>query len=131
MSSCVANFITVIRNGQMSKLKTVSVPSSKFLVSIAALLKSEGYIENYLVESSSEGKIKRLIVSLKYYKNYPVISRIKQISRPGLRIYRRVKNLPKVINGLGTAIISTPKGLLTDRKARESGDGGEIICFVE
>lgn len=128
MSDPVADMLTRIRNGQMAEKLGVSMPSSKLKVAIAQVLKDEGYIESYVVRNS-EGKAE-LDVELKYYAGRPVIERIERVSRPGLRIYRGNQNLPKVMNGLGIAIVSTPKGVMTDRKARSVNVGGEVLCIV-
>ena len=129
MSDPIADMITRIRNGQSADKASVSMPASKFKQSIASVLKEEGYIQDWRVEG--EGSKKQLIVDLKYYMGVPVIEKIKKVSRPGLRIYKSVEELPQVIGGLGIAIISTSKGVMTDRAARESGQGGEVICTVE
>lgn len=129
MSDPIADMLTRIRNGQGADKVSVSMPASKFKESIASVLKEEGYIQDYRVES--EGSKKQLVVDLKYYMGAPVIEKIKKVSRPGLRIYKNAEELPQVIGGMGIAIISTSKGVMTDRAARENGHGGEIICTVE
>jgi small subunit ribosomal protein S8 len=128
MTDPVADMLTRIRNGQMAEKLGVSMPSSKLKESIAQVLKDEGYIESYAVRNS-EGKAE-LEIELKYYAGRPVIERIERVSRPGLRIYRGKQDLPKVMNGLGIAIVSTPKGVMTDRKARSVNVGGEVLCIV-
>ncbi|OUV62208.1 MAG: 30S ribosomal protein S8 [Gammaproteobacteria bacterium TMED119] len=129
MSDPIADMLTRIRNGQSADKVAVEMPFSKFKESIAKVLKDEGYIKDYSVEG--EGVKKHLIVELKYYMGKPVIDKIKKVSRPGLRIYKSAEQLPRVIGGLGIAIISTSKGVMTDRTARENGQGGEVICTVE
>ena len=129
MSDPIADMLTRIRNGQSADKVAVEMPFSKFKESIANVLKDEGYIKVYSVEG--EGVKKHLIVELKYYMGKPVIDKIKKVSRPGLRIYKSAEQLPRVIGGLGIAIISTSKGVMTDRTARENGQGGEVICTVE
>ena len=128
MSDPIADLLTRIRNAQMVAKKTVSVPSSKVKVAIAQVLKDEGYIEDFSVKTDA-GK-SELEIALKYYAGRPVIERIERVSRPGLRIYRGKGTLPQVQNGLGVAIVTTPAGVMTDRKARASGVGGEILCDV-
>ena len=128
MSDPIADMFTRIRNGQRVEKNAVSMPSSKLKVAIAQVLKDEGYIEGY--EVSSEGAKSELKVELKYYAGRPVIERIERVSRPGLRVYKGSDALPQVMNGLGVTIISTPKGVMTDRKARATGTGGEILCYV-
>lgn len=127
MQDTLADMFTRIRNGHMAEKSAVAMPSSKQKVAIAKLLKDEGYIADYSVE---EGAKPVLSIELKYFEGKPVIEQIKRVSRPGLRIYRHVSKLPKVSDGLGIAIISTSKGLMTDRAAREAGIGGEVICTV-
>jgi small subunit ribosomal protein S8 len=124
----IADMLTRLRNAQAVNKKEVNMPFSKQKMAIAELLKNEGYILDYK-KIEEENKLS-LLVSLKYHLGIPVISEIKRISRPGLRQYKRKKDLPKVQNGLGIAIISTPKGLMTDRAARLSGHGGEVLCYV-
>jgi small subunit ribosomal protein S8 len=104
------------------------MPASKLKVAIAQVLKDEGYIDGYLVKA--EGAKQELLVSLKYYAGRPVIERIERVSRPGLRVYKGRHNIPNVMNGLGVAIVTTPKGVMTDRKARQVGIGGEVLCYV-
>ena len=128
MSDPIADMLTRIRNAQLSEKKTVDMPASKLKVAIAQVLKDEGYIENFVVR---EVKSKSTLnVGLKYYAGSPVIEKIERVSRPGLRIYKASDKLPNVMNGLGVAIMSTSKGVMTERKARASGIGGEVICIV-
>lgn len=128
MSDPIADMLTRIRNGQSSEKVSVSMPSSTVKVAIASVLKDEGYIEDFAVNADS-GKA-TLEVKLKYYAGRPVIEKIERVSRPGLRIYKGRDELPKVMNGLGVAIVSTSKGVMTDRKARSTGIGGEVLCVV-
>lgn len=128
MTDPVADMLTRIRNGQMAEKLGVTMPSSKLKEAIAQVLKDEGYIESYSVRKS--GNKAELDIELKYYAGRPVIERIERVSRPGLRIYRGKEELPKVMNGLGVAIVSTPKGVMTDRKARSVNVGGEVLCIV-
>lgn len=128
MTDPIADMLTRIRNGQMAEKLGVSMPSSKLKESIAEVLKSEGYIEDFSVRKVG-GKAD-LDIELKYYAGRPVIERIERISKPGLRVYRGMQELPKVMNGLGVAIVSTPKGVMTDRKARSANVGGEVLCIV-
>jgi len=119
--------LTRIRNGQTAAKKTVEIPASKIKKAIAEVLVDEGFINSYSV---GEGAIPSMTVELKYYQGRPVIDELKRVSRPGLRIYKKVDELPKVIGGLGIAVVSTSKGVMTDRAARKAGHGGEIICTV-
>lgn len=128
MSDPIADMLTRIRNAQGVQKTTVAMPSSKVKVAIANVLKDEGYIEDFVV-SEAEGK-SELKIGLKYYAGRPVIERLERVSRPGLRIYKGKDDIPSVMNGLGVAIVSTPKGVMTDRKARATGVGGEVICYV-
>jgi small subunit ribosomal protein S8 len=128
MSDPIADMLTRIRNAQLAEKTSVAVPSSKLKVSIAKVLKDEGYIEDFAVRDDS-GK-PSLEIGLKYYAGRPVIERIERVSRPGLRIYKPAKDIPQVMNGLGVAIVSTSRGVMTDRKARQSGVGGEVLCIV-
>jgi small subunit ribosomal protein S8 len=105
------------------------MPSSKLKVAIAAVLKDEGYVEEFAVRQADDGK-SNLEIALKYYAGRPVIERIERVSKPGLRIYKGAEDIPRVMNGLGVAIVSTPKGVMTDRKARASRVGGEVLCIV-
>jgi len=127
MQDTLADMFTRIRNGHMAEKQAVSMPSSKVKVSVAKVLKDEGYITDYSVEG--EGK-PVLTVELKYFEGKPVIEEIKRVSRPGLRIYKGAEDLPKVAGGLGVAVISTSKGVMTDRAARAARVGGEVICTV-
>ncbi len=129
MQDPIADMLTRIRNGQMAKLPEVSMPSAKLKSAIAKLLQDEGYIADYQV--TGDEKKPTLKIVLKYFQGKPVISVIKRVSRPGLRIYKDCEELPKVMGGLGIAIISTSKGLLTDRMARAEHVGGEVLCYVE
>jgi len=128
MSDPIADMLTRIRNAQQAQKSSVAMPSSKLKVAIAQVLKSEGYIDDFAV-SQSEGK-SELGLSLKYYAGRPVIERIERVSRPGLRVYKGSDDLPRVMNGLGVAIVSTPKGVMTDRAARAARAGGEVLCIV-
>ena len=128
MSDPIADMLTRIRNAQSVEKAVVTMPSSKLKVAIAQVLKDEGYIDDFGVKS--EGSKPELEISLKYYAGKPVIERIERVSRPGLRIYRGTHEIPSVQNGLGVAIVTTPKGVMTDRKARQAGIGGEVICYV-
>jgi small subunit ribosomal protein S8 len=128
MTDPIADFLTRIRNGQSSGKPEVNVPASKVKLSIAKVLKEEGYIEDF---SSVEVDGKpTLAVTLKYYQGRPVIDRLERVSRPGLRVYRGKDELPSILGGLGVAIVSTSQGVMTDRQARASGHGGEVICIV-
>lgn len=129
MQDPIADMFTRLRNGQRVFHEFVCMPSSKMKVQIAKILEEEGYIAGF--EVFGESQKPQLKVDLKYYKGKPVISLIKRISKPSLRVYCRKNKLPKILNGLGVAIISTAKGLMTDKKARTLGEGGEIICHVE
>jgi small subunit ribosomal protein S8 len=129
MSDPISDMLTRIRNAQMAEKATVSMPSSKMKVAIAEVLKDEGYVDGFSVVKSEGGKA-NLEIGLKYYSGRPVIEKIQRISRPGLRIYKGSNDIPKVMNGLGIAIVSTSKGLMTDRKARANGIGGELLCVV-
>jgi small subunit ribosomal protein S8 len=128
MTDPIADMLTRIRNAQRSEKQTVVMPASKLKSAIAQVLKDEGYIEGFAVREA-EGK-PLLEIGLKYYAGKPVIERIERVSRPGLRIYRPKDDLPKVMNGLGVAIVSTSRGVMTDRKARGLGVGGEVLCIV-
>ena len=128
MSDPIADMLTRIRNGQSAGKKSIQQPSSKLKLSIAKVLKEEGYIGDYSTETIGNRAI--MTVALKYHKGTPVIEEIKRISRPGLRIYKSKDELPKVLGGLGIAIVSTSSGVMTDRAARVKGHGGEIICTV-
>jgi small subunit ribosomal protein S8 len=128
MSDPIADMLTRIRNAQSVDKAVVSMPSSKIKVAIAQVLKDEGYIDGFAVRTE-EGK-NQLEIALKYYAGRPVIERIERVSRPGLRVYRGREAIPAVMNGLGVAIVTTPKGVMTDRKARQTGVGGEVLCYV-
>jgi small subunit ribosomal protein S8 len=128
MSDPIADMLTRIRNAQSVEKPVVSMPSSKLKVAIAQVLKDEGYIDAFAVKT--EGVKSELEISLKYYAGRPVIERVERVSRPGLRIYRGRDAIPQVMNGLGVAIVTTPKGVMTDRKARQAGVGGEVLCYV-
>ena len=128
MTDPIADMLTRIRNAQMAEKVAVSMPSSKLKVSIAKVLKDEGYIDDFAVRENA-GKA-QLDIALKYYAGRPVIERIERVSRPGLRVYKGVGAIPQVQNGLGVAIVTTPKGVMTDRKARATGVGGEVLCYV-
>ena len=128
MSDPIADMLTRIRNAQSVNKPVVSMPSSKLKTAIAAVLKDEGYIDDFAVQTN-DGK-PQLNISLKYYAGRPVIEKIDRISKPGLRVYRGNQNIPTVMNGLGVTIVSTSKGVMTDRKARAAGIGGEVLCVV-
>ena len=128
MSDPIADMLTRIRNGQQRGKVTIVMPSSKQKVALANLLKEEGYITDATVEA--RGEKSELSIKLKYHRGKPVIEVLKRVSRPGLRIYRSCDDLPKVWGGLGVAIVSTSKGMMTDRAARQAGHGGEIIAVV-
>jgi len=128
MSDPIADLLTRIRNAQMVAKPTVSIPSSKVKAAIAQVLKDEGYIDGFEIKTES-GK-SELVITLKYYAGRPVIERIERVSRPGLRVYKASAAIPQVQNGLGVAIVTTPQGVMTDRKARATGVGGEVLCYV-
>jgi small subunit ribosomal protein S8 len=128
MSDPIADMLTRIRNAQMVEKTIVSMPASKVKTAIAQVLKDEGYIDGFQVKSA-DGK-NELEITLKYYAGRPVIERIERVSRPGLRVYRGRDAIPQVQNGLGVAIVTTPQGVMTDRKARATGVGGEVLCYV-
>lgn len=127
MQDPIADMLTRIRNGQAANKVAISMPSSKLKVAIAKVLADEGYVESIKVV---EGAKPELEITLKYFQNKPVVESIQRVSRPGLRIYKRKDELPKVMGGLGIAVVSTSKGVMTDRAARQAGLGGEIICYV-
>ena len=127
MQDPIADMLTRIRNGQAANKVAINMPSSKLKVAIANVLAAEGYIESVKV---LEGSKPELEITLKYFQGKPVVESIQRVSRPGLRIYKRKDELPKVMGGLGVAVISTSKGVMTDRAARQAGLGGEIICYV-
>ncbi len=128
MSDPIADMLTRIRNAQMVEKASVRMPASKLKAAIAQVLVDEGYIEGF--EVLRDGSRADLQIALKYYAGRPVIEHIERVSRPGLRIYRGRNAIPQVMNGLGVAIVSTPKGVMTDRKARQTGVGGEVLCYV-
>jgi small subunit ribosomal protein S8 len=128
MSDPIADMLTRIRNAQAVEKVSVKMPSSKVKVAISQVLKDEGYIEDFAVRG--EAAKPELELQLKYYAGRPVIERIERISKPGLRIYKGAEDLPRVMNGLGVAIVSTSSGVMTDRKARAQGVGGEVLCVV-
>src|SRR5512139_1671499 len=127
MSDPIADMLTRIRNAQGVEKTVVTMPSSKLKVAIAQVLKDEGYIDGFAVKGEQKAELE---IALKYYAGRPVIERIERVSRPGLRIYRGRHDIPNVMNGLGVAIVTTPKGVMTDRKARQAGIGGEVLCYV-
>jgi small subunit ribosomal protein S8 len=128
MSDPISDMLTRIRNAQMAQKASVAMPSSKLKVAIAKVLKDEGYVEDFAIREN-DGK-PTLEIGLKYYAGRAVIERIDRVSKPGLRIYKGADDIPRVMNGLGVAIVSTPKGVMTDRKARASNVGGEVLCIV-
>ena len=128
MTDPIADMLTRIRNGQKARKVAVSMPASKQKEAVAKVLEDEGYITGF--ESEGEGSAKSLTIDLKYFEGAPVIERIERASRPGLRIYRGKDNLPKVLGGLGVAIVSTSAGVMSDKQAREKGIGGEVLCVV-
>lgn len=128
MSDPIADMLTRIRNAQQVKKTSVSLPSSKQKVAIAEVLEVEGYISGFAVSDARVGKT--LTIELKYFQGKPVIEAISRVSRPGLRIFKNKGSVPKVLGGLGIAIVSTSRGLMSDRRARASGQGGEVICYV-
>lgn len=128
MTDPVADMLTRIRNAQSAQKAAVIMPSSKLKVAIANVLKDEGYIDEFAVRENGGKPL--LDIALKYYAGRSVIERIERVSKPGLRIYRGKDELPQVMNGLGVAIVSTPKGVMTDRKARAANVGGEVLCIV-
>ena len=129
MSDPISDMLTRIRNGQGANKVTVDIPSSNVKQAIAKVLKDEGFIEDFSV--SKEGVKSTIVVTLKYYMGEPVISKLRRVSRPGLRIYKSVDELPRVIGGMGIAIVSTSNGVMSDRAARNAGHGGEVLCTVE
>jgi len=128
MTDPIADMLTRIRNGQASNKTEVAIPSSKLKTAIAEVLKKEGYISNY--STSDKGGKNILTIELKYFEGKPVIESIYRSSKPGLRLYKNKENLPKVLGGLGVAIVSTSAGVMSDRVAREKGVGGEVLCIV-
>ena len=125
----IGDMFSRIRNGQMRSLNSIDIPSSNFRQNILKILKDEGFIKDYYIEKSENNKI-NLKINLKYYEGNPVIKEIKRISKPGRRVYSRATSIPRVMNGLGLAILSTPKGVMSDAEARKNNVGGEIICRV-
>ena len=128
MTDPIADMLTRIRNAQMVGHTEASMPCSRLKVSIAQVLKDEGYIEDFAVRD--EGVHKELRIGLKYYAGRPVIERLERVSKPGLRVYKGRDDIPRILNGLGVAILSTSRGVMTDRKARADGVGGEVLCIV-
>ena len=125
----IGDMFARIRNGQMRSLNSINVPSSNFRRNILEILKNEGFIKDFYIEKSENNKI-NLKINLKYFEGNPVIKEIKRISKPGRRVYSRANSIPRVMNGLGLAILSTPKGVMSDTEARKNNIGGEIICRV-
>ena len=128
VSDPIADMLTRIRNAQMAEKSIVQIPSSNLIKSIAQVLKDEGYINDFVIHEAGNKRI--IEISLKYYAGFPVIEKIGRVSKPGLRIYKSSTNLPNIMEGLGIAIISTSKGVMTDRSARLAGVGGEVLCVV-
>ena len=128
MTDPIADMLTRIRNGQHARKATVSMPSSAQKVAVANVLQAEGYIDGY--ETEQDGTKASLTVQLRYFEGAPVIEKLQRVSRPGLRVYRGKDDLPKVLGGLGVAIVSTSSGVMSDREAREKGVGGEVLCVV-
>ena len=128
MTDPIADFLTRIRNGQLSGKPEIAAPASRIKLALAKVLKDEGYIEDFAVDEAEAKPTVR--VRLKYYQGRPVIDRLERVSRPGLRVYRAKDELPKILGGMGVAIISTSKGVMTDREARAAGHGGEVLCIV-
>jgi small subunit ribosomal protein S8 len=128
MSDPIADMLTRIRNAQMVGHTEVSMPASRLKSAIAQVLKQEGYIEDFALRD--QGARKELRIGLKYYAGRPVIERLERVSKPGLRVYKGRDDIPRVMNGLGVAILSTSRGVMTDRKARADGVGGEVLCIV-
>ena len=127
MSDPIADMLTRIRNAQSVEKAAVTMPSSKLKAAIAQVLKDEGYIDGFAIKGGAKAELE---IALKYYAGRPVIERIERVSRPGLRIYKGRHAIPQVQNGLGVAIVTTPQGVMTDRRARASGIGGEVLCYV-
>jgi small subunit ribosomal protein S8 len=128
MTDPIADFLTRIRNGQRSGKPEVGMPASRIKVALATVLKDEGYIDDFAV-SDADGR-STLTVRLKYYQGRPVIDRLERVSRPGLRVYKGKDDLPRILGGMGVAIVSTSRGVMTDRAARAAGHGGEVLCIV-
>jgi len=129
MTDPIADMLTRIRNAQMTERAVVAMPVSKVKVAIARVLKDEGYIEGFKIAGDGERK-PQLEIALRYYAGRPVIEKLERVSKPGLRIYKGKDDIPRVMNGLGIAIVSTSQGVMTDRKARATGVGGEVLCIV-
>jgi len=129
MTDPIADMLTRIRNGHKIKAESVLMPTSKIKINIAKVLVEEGYINGYQEEDGENNK-KNLLINLKYYEGRPVIEKIERVSRPGLRVYKPANKLPKVMGGLGILILSTSKGVMSDRQAKNQGQGGEILCVV-
>ena len=129
MSDPMADMLTRIRNGQSSGKRSVTMPCSKQKLSVAGVLKAEGYIGEYTRNDLGSGK-SELVIELRYYQGKPVIDRLERVSRPGLRVYKSKDELPSVLGGLGVAVISTSRGVMSDKQARQAGEGGEVICYV-
>ena len=127
MSDPIADMLTRIRNAQATDKVSVFIPASKVKRAIAQVLKDEGYIEDFALRDNGH---KQLAIALKYYAGRPVIERLERVSKPGLRVYKGRHDIPNVMNGLGVAIVTTPQGVMTDRKARQVGIGGEVLCYV-
>jgi len=128
MTDPISDMLTRIRNGQKARKVSVTMPASKAKTAVAKVLKDEGYIADF--STTSDGSKEALTVELKYFEGKPVIERIQRVSKPGLRIYRRKEELPKVLGGLGVAIVSTSAGVMSDKQAREQGIGGEVLCVI-
>lgn len=129
ISDPIGDLLTRIRNGQAARLSSVHCPASKLRVNLLEVLKREGYIRDYAVTEQGSGK-SELNIELKYSEGQPVIREIKRVSKPGRRVYSQIKDVPRVYNGLGISILSTPRGVLSDREAREANVGGEVLCRV-
>ena len=130
MQDPIADLLTRLRNGHMAKKSEVSVPHSKIKKAILEVLHKEGYIDSYKVQDLDNNK-SEIIVNLKYYKGKPVINKISRLSKPGLRIYKAKDKLPRILGGLGISVVSTPKGIVSNKEAKKLGQGGEILCCVE
>ncbi len=130
MQDPIADLLTRLRNAHMAKKSIVSIPASKIKKAIVEVLHKEGYIESYVVQKLSNNK-SEIQVTLKYYKGKPVISKITRLSKPGLRLYKGKDELPRILGGLGISVVSTPKGIVSNREAKKLGQGGEILCCVE
>lgn len=128
MNDPIADMLTRIRNGQKARKRSVTMPASNEKVAVAKVLKEEGYIVDY--STAEDGRKKSMTVELKYFEGRPVIEQIRRVSKPGLRIFRGKEDLPKVLGGLGVAVVSTSAGVMSDRQAREKGIGGEVLCIV-